>query len=103
MNRTIDRFPYFAFLAKNTWKLLFLVLLYFTYLLTILSTPSAYKKGHSTEVLLVKMNEDQRRALDKNLTVRIVFIHFRQEFDSISHDFLLDKVQTILVFYALSG
>lgn len=61
------------------------------------------KKGHSTEVLLVKMNEDQRRALDKNLTVRIVFIHFRQEFDSISHDFLLDKVQTILVFYALSG
>ena len=61
------------------------------------------KKGHSTEVLLVKMNEDQRRALDKNLRVRIVFIHFRQEFDSISHDFLLDKVQTILVFYALSG
>jgi len=25
------------------------------------------------------MNEDQRRALDKNSTVRIVFVHFRQE------------------------
>ena len=34
----------------------------------------AYKKGHSTELLLVKMIEDWLRALDKNLVVGIVFL-----------------------------
>ena len=49
----------------------------------------AYKKKHSTELLLVKMTEDWRRALDKKQTVGIVFVDFRKAFDSISHDLLL--------------
>ena len=36
----------------------------------------AYKKGHSTELLLVKMTENWRRALDNNLVVGVVFVIF---------------------------
>ena len=56
------------------------------------------KKGYSTDLLLVKVNEDQSRALDKNLTVRNVFVRFRQAFDSISPGVILDKLQTVDVF-----
>ena len=55
----------------------------------------AYKKGHSTELLLVKMIEDWRRALDKNLIVGIAFVDFRKAFDSISHHDLLEKLQAV--------
>ena len=54
-----------------------------------------YKKGHSTELLLVKMFEDWRRALDKNLVVGIVFVDFLKTFDSISHHVLLKKLQAV--------
>ena len=53
----------------------------------------AYRKGYSTELLLVKMSEDWKRALDKNLVVGIVFVDFRKAFDSISHSLLLQKLQ----------
>ena len=52
----------------------------------------AYKKGHSTELLLAKMT-DWRKALDKNQVVGIVFVDFRKAFDSISHSVLLQKLQ----------
>ena len=55
----------------------------------------AYKKGHSTELLLVKMVDDWRCALDKNLIVGIVFVDFRKAFDSIPHDVLLHKLQVV--------
>ena len=42
----------------------------------------AYKKGHSTEVLLVKMVEHWRCALDTHLIVGIAFVEFRKAFDS---------------------
>ena len=53
----------------------------------------AYKKGHSTELLLVKMIEDWRWALDKNLG--IAFADFRKTFDSISHHVLPEKLQAV--------
>jgi hypothetical protein len=55
----------------------------------------AYKKGHSTELLLVKMTEEWRRALDDNLVVGVVFVDFRKAFDSISHPVLLRKLQEL--------
>ena len=53
----------------------------------------AYKKGHTTELLLVKMTEHWRRALDNNETVGIVFVDFKKAFDSLSHSVLLQKFQ----------
>ena len=53
----------------------------------------AYKKQHSTELLLVKMTEDWRRALDNHQVVGVVFVDFRKAFDSISHEVLLHKLQ----------
>ena len=53
----------------------------------------AYRKGYSTELLLVKMTEDWRRALDRNVVVGIVFVDFQKAFDSISHLLLLQKLQ----------
>lgn len=47
----------------------------------------------STELLLVKMVENWRCALDKNLTVGIAFVDFRKAFNSIPHDVLLHKLQ----------
>jgi len=55
----------------------------------------AYKKGHSTELLLVKMIGYWRRALDNNLVVGIAFVDFRKAFDSISHHVLLEKLQAV--------
>jgi hypothetical protein len=63
----------------------------------------AYKKGHSTELLLVKMTEDWRRALDDNLVVGVVFVDFRKAFDSISHPILLRKLQELQSWRKLCG
>lgn len=55
----------------------------------------AYKKGHSTELLLVKMTEEWRRALDNNLVVGVIFVDFRKAFDSICYPILLRKLQEL--------
>jgi hypothetical protein len=54
-----------------------------------------FKRGHSTELLLVKMTEDWRRALDQKSVVGIVFIDFKKAFDTISHLLLLQKLQNL--------
>ena len=53
----------------------------------------AYKKGHSTEHLLIRMTEDWRQALDNGLTVGVVFVDFRKAFDTVSHSLFLQKLQ----------
>ena len=53
----------------------------------------AYKKGYSSELLLVKMTEVWKRALDNKQVVGIVFIHFKKAFDSVAHPILLEKLQ----------
>ena len=50
-----------------------------------------YKKGHSTELLLVKMTKNWRTALDKNQVVG----DFKKAFDSVSHALLLQKLQRL--------
>ena len=56
----------------------------------------AYKKGHFTELLPVKITDDWRRALDKNYVVGVVFVHFRKAFDAV-HSILLRKRQSLSV------
>ena len=53
----------------------------------------AYRKGHSTELLLVHLTESWRQAVDNNLVVATAFIDFRKAFDRVSHRTLLLKLR----------
>ena len=53
----------------------------------------AYRKGHSTDLLLAHLTETWRRALDSNLVVGVLFIYFQKAFDSISHKILICKLE----------
>ena len=53
----------------------------------------AYRKGHSTELLLVHLTESWRQAIDNNLVVATAFIDFRKAFDCVSHRTLLLKLK----------
>ena len=57
------------------------------------SSQWAYKKGLSTELLLVIMTGKWRSALHQRKTVCAVFIDFRKAFDSVFHTNLPYKVQ----------
>ena len=52
-----------------------------------------FRKGRSTETLLISMTERWRAALDDNKIVGAIFIHFRKAFDTISHELLSLKLQ----------
>ena len=56
-----------------------------------LITPSqwAYRKGHSTELLLIHLAEKWRRFVDSGLKVAVAFVDFKKAFDSVSHSHLL--------------
>ena len=56
----------------------------------------AYKKGHSTELLLVKITDDWRRALDKKYVVGVIFVDFRKAFDAIPHSILLRNFRVLV-------
>ena len=53
----------------------------------------AYRKAHSTELLLIHFTEKWRRFVDDGLTVAVAFVDFRKAFDSVLHSRLLDKLQ----------
>lgn len=60
----------------------------------------AYRKGHSTDLLLAHLTETWRRALDSNLVVGVIFIDFQKAFDSISHKNLIYKLEH---YYGIKG
>ena len=53
----------------------------------------AYRKGYSTELLLVHLTETWRDAIDSGLVVGAAFIDFKKAFDCVDHDILLNKLQ----------
>lgn len=55
----------------------------------------AYKRGLSSELLLVNMTEQWRIALDANNVVCAVFFDFKKAFDSIDHAVLLNMLNKI--------
>ena len=52
-----------------------------------------YKKGISTETLLLKMREDWKVAIDHGKVVGVIFVDFRKAFDAVSHPVLMEKIE----------
>ena len=53
----------------------------------------AYRKGYSTELLLIQLTEEWKIELEKGNFVAAAFVDFRKAFDSIPHHVLLRKLQ----------
>ena len=53
----------------------------------------AYRRGCSTELLLVHLNEIWRMAVDSDNIVAIAFVDFKKAFHSVSHEILLRKLE----------
>ena len=52
-----------------------------------------YKKGRSTELLLLKITEHWKTEIDNGKTIGVLFIDFKKAFDSVDHTILLNKTQ----------
>ena len=52
----------------------------------------AYRKGKSTEQLLIHPAERWREAIERKLFVGILFVDFTKTFDTVSHNVLLQKL-----------
>ena len=60
----------------------------------------AYRRGYSTELLLVHMTEIWRSAIDSNKVVGIVLVDFQKAFDCVSHNVLLRKLEN---YFGING
>ena len=54
---------------------------------------SAYKKGHSTETALTRINDDLLRAIDDNACVILVLLDLSATFDTVDHQILLTRLK----------
>ena len=55
----------------------------------------AYRKGKSTEQLLIHLTEEWREAAEKKLYVGILFVDFTKAFDTVLRNMLLQKLNNL--------
>ena len=54
---------------------------------------SAYKKGHSTETVLMRIHNDILRATDDGQCVILVLLGLPAAFDTVDHDILITRLE----------
>jgi len=82
----VDQISNLRFVSKATEKIVVLRLSDHLEDNNLLETfQSAYKKGHSTETALTRINDDLLRAIDDNAGVILVLLDLSAEFDIIDH------------------
>ena len=57
----------------------------------------AYRKGKSTEQLLIHLTERWREAVERKLFAGILFADFTKAFDTVSHNILLQKLNDLAI------
>ena len=58
-------------------------------------TITGFRKGHGTGNALIKLRDDIRKAMKSSEIVLAVMIDFSKAFDTISHDKLIRKLNTL--------
>ena len=53
----------------------------------------AYRKGLSTERMLIRLTENWRNLIDSNMKIAVAFIDLKKAFDSVSHTILERKLE----------
>ena len=56
---------------------------------------SNFRKGHSTNTLLLKLKDDIRTAINRSEVTLIILIDYSKAFDTIDHRILLEKLQNM--------
>ena len=59
------------------------------------STQSGFRKGHSTQSLLLKFRDDIQKALNRNEITMSVMIDYSKTFDTIDHESLIRKLVSL--------
>ncbi len=56
---------------------------------------SAYREGHSTETVLLRVQNDILMELEKGKVVMLVLLDLSAAFDTIDHEILLKRLKTM--------
>ena len=59
------------------------------------STQSGFRKGHSTQTILLKFRDDIQKALNKSKITMSVFIDYSKAFDTVQHETLIKKLTNL--------
>ena len=59
------------------------------------STQSGFRKGHSTQTMLLKFRNDIRKTLNKKQITMSSFINYSKAFDTVQHETLIKKLENL--------